>query len=367
MAACWKEQICVACGGTFRCRLAATDSTGLLPCPACGTCQPDTIGSVQATGHGCLVVILFVLLAVLVTGIILQSFDVFWVLPHFLVPWIAMGLCLLAALGHIALARRNFNRDLEANRREAEEAIKKNTLVLVQSGQRPQPAPDPIRQRMGVGRSIAFALLLVGTAAAGSAEIVRLGARWPLNSACDPVVIGPGDTAFVYLPDKVTSIKRLWNGRASVSLINAQELGQAQFLQAEGKKDSWSRLIWGKDTKPHDTWLWAQVTVPEDAALAGKQLNLRITLDVKYPASQGALSFQDQYQTFGHTAVVNLASSHAGLYYLVLWWGGGAAGGMLVLLSGLLLRWLAKRRLSEAPPAKIIPIDGDAVPIQIDP
>jgi hypothetical protein len=220
---------------------------------------------------------------------------------------------------------------------------------------------------MGVGRSIAFGLLLVGTAAAGSAEIVRLLAGWPLNSACDPVVIGPGDTAFVYLPDKVTSIKRLWNGRASVALINAQELGQAQILQAEGKKDTWSRLIWGKDTKPHDTWLWTRVTVPEADALAGKQLELRITLEVKYPASQGALSFQDQYQTFEHTALVSLASPRAGLHYLLLWWGGGAAGGILVLLSGLLLRWLAKRRVSGAAPAKIIPIAEDEVPIQLDP
>src|SRR5262249_20927226 len=161
-------------------------------------------------------------------------------------------------------------------------------LVLVQSGQRPQPAAAATRQRIGVGQSIAFALLLLGTAAAGSAEVIRLVAGWPLNSTCEPVVLGPGDTAFIYLPDKITSIKRVGNGQAGVWLVDTDAPGQGRFLQAEGKKDTWRGVIWGKDSKPHDTWLWAKVTMPDEAALSGKQLELRISLVVKYPVSQGA-------------------------------------------------------------------------------
>ena len=79
--ACWKEHTCVGCGATFRylfkqqgvgtgpteqaagaaARAAAARSlqkgTGMEPCPACGTYQPDMVAETEAGFHGLLLVV----------------------------------------------------------------------------------------------------------------------------------------------------------------------------------------------------------------------------------------------------------------------------------------------------------------------
>ena len=185
--------------------------------------------------------------------------------------------------------------------------------------------PETLPLQLGAGHRIAFGLLFVGIAAVASAEAARLVAGWPWNSNADPVFAGPGDQVAIYLPDEITSIKGYWNGKATVELLNAQELGLAKArLPAISKEEKWGSFLLGRGSKRQKSQLWAGVTVPPNPELAGKTMRMHITLDVKYPTSKGLMSFADEGQTFQHTAELRLAPPHAGLKYRWLWWGGGA-------------------------------------------
>lgn len=381
---CWKEHVCVGCGSTFRYRLkreksgqAPTMSAAeavarkaavtslkndveMQPCPTCGIIQPDMVGDTYATGHGCLLVILAILLGILGVFVILREEIVLF--PLYLGTWIAVGICALGALGHIWMAKRNFNRDLEANRQEAREAIQKNDLRLEKPGHLEQPLLATIPRRFGMGERIVFFLLFLGIGSFASAEIARLVSDWPLNHDCEPVVVGPGDDLTIYLSDEVSSLKGLWNGQAAVEVLNARELGlKSNRLPASSKNDNWGNYIWGKRVETKNSRLWTRIVIPKEEDLAGRKMNLNIILDVKYPAAEGS-GFLNEEQTFEHAAELHLSSPHAGLVYRFLWWGGGVMGGLLVLLSGYWLKRQGNGMKREALPSRMIPIDDDEAP-----
>jgi hypothetical protein len=374
----WKEHTCAGCGGTFRYRIersrfaqgdtpweaeakaraeasaAIQNEVDMQPCPACGMYQPDMLGDSQATLHGCLLVLVVLVLGVLAV-VVLAAF-----VPQYVAAWVAFGICALIAFGHFRLAVNNPNADLEANRKKAEEAVGANTLTLVEPG-RKGPPPVSYPQRLGFWQWSALMLLGLGVIALASSEALRLVAGWPLNRGCVPMVAGPGDDVDIYFPDQISSIKGYWRGQPSVSVTNAQELGLADAnLPATSEDDHWGSVMMGKHVSPKNAQLWARLSLPESENLAGETLQLKVALDVAYPAKTGMFGFQDVRQGFAHATELRLASALAGFMYQVVWWGGLLIGAGLIVLAEIFLYRSAKGRKRSALASRVVPITDDA-------
>jgi hypothetical protein len=280
--------------------------------------------------------------------------------PQHVAAWVAFGICALIALGHFRLAVNNPNADLEANRKKAEEAVGANTLKLVDPGSK-GPPPLSYPQRLGFLQWSALVLLGLGLMALASSEAVRLAAGWPLNRDCVPMVAGPGDEVDIYFPDQISSIKGYWKGQPTVSVTNAQELGLAEAtLPATSEDDHWGSVMMGKHVSPKNAQLWARVSLPESENLAGETLQMKIALDVAYPAKTGMFGFQEVRQGFAHATELRLASALAGFMYQVVWWGSLLIGAGLIVLAELFLYRSAKGRKRSALASRVVPITDDA-------
>jgi hypothetical protein len=374
---CWKQHVCLGCGSNFRYRMrrkrttqgpteriaeenarkaiaaALKDDVDLQPCPTCGLVQPDMVGDAQATGHGLVLIILVILMGmVLIVALIASTGTA-------AVPWIGVGLCFLGVLAHYWIARRNPNKDLEANRTKAEAEIQKGTLKLEKAGHGGPTLDDSPARPKGGSRAPAFLLMLLGIALLPSAEVMRLASGWPRNHNCEPMVIGPGDQPTLYLPSKVKSIKGLWNAQPAVTVVNAEEVGLADArLDSSSRNRTWGGVIFGKSVRAEDSQLWTKVELPSDETLAGKTIQLRINMDVKFPAERGH-GFEDEEKSFEDSFELHLASPRAGRTYRLLWWGGGLGGGILVLLGSIWLMVLASKAKKAALPSKAIPLEEE--------
>jgi hypothetical protein len=380
----WKEHTCAGCGGTFRYRIersrfaqgdtdweaeakaraeasaAIHNEVDMQPCPACGMYQPDMVGDSQATLHGLLLV-----LVVLALGVLAVLVLAAWT-PQHVAAWVTFGICALIAFGHFRLAVKNPNADLEANRKKAEGAVGANKLTLVEPGSK-GPPPSSYPQRLGFLQWSALVLLGLGVMALASSEALRLAAGWPLNRGCVPMVAGPGDDVDIYFPDEIKSIKGYWNGKPTVTVTNAKELGLASAaLPATSKDSHWGKVMMGRGMRPRNEQLWATASLPESEGLEGKTLQLQIALDVAYPAKTGLFGYEDVRQGFSHSTEVGLAWALAGLMYQVAWWGGLLIGAGLIVLAELVLYRSAKRRKRSALASRVVPITDDA-PAQASP
>jgi hypothetical protein len=151
---CWKEHTCVCCGSVFRYRLKKRS---------------------QAVGlHGCLLVLFLLLLVLFAAGIAVtgrpSASDI---------PAVVLGLCGLPVLMHVTLAWHNPHKNLEANRQQAQEEIKAQTLKLVRAGQLGQQSPQALPHRLNLGEKLAILLLFVGLGAMAAPEVVPLASGWP--------------------------------------------------------------------------------------------------------------------------------------------------------------------------------------------
>ena len=345
---CWKEHVCVGCGTTYRylfkqkvtgtasssqvaaeilaekrLKAALDNEVELHPCPACGMYQPDMIGDSHATGHGCLlVVVAIVLVILLVVGIFVADGFILSPVAYSVITWVAVGLCTISAAVHILIARINHNRDFEANRKKAQEEIDRQKLRLERAGHPELSLSESPSHGAGIGHWLAFIVMFAGIGAIMSAEITRLTSGWPLNRNCDPMVVGPGDNPRIYLPNQLKCVGEHWKGTPTVTIANGSELGLSSGpVEATSRKDTWGTFVKGKS---HDMQLWVQVPIPDRTELAGKTLQLDIKLAVDYAASTGPFGFENAKTTCEYKTEVLLASPHAGprLSSVVVGWSG---------------------------------------------
>jgi hypothetical protein len=368
----WKEHTCVGCGGAFRylfkrkksgtggtpaaaqanARKAVVNALAhevdLQPCPGCGLYQPDMIGAARARRHWWL----FALTCVaLLTLLILALAEV---LAYSTTAWAAAGLAAAVLLAHLVLDAQNPNRDLEANHRLAQTRVESGDLWVPRHS---NPNPTDVEAFAGSGWSpahtVAYALLGLAVLAFLFPEALRVVRGWPQNKAWFPVVAGPGDKVYAYFPNKITSVGGHWQGNAVAQVLNAAELGLPPALGATSKNDNWGNSISvDSKSKTSNSTVWVQVQLPADAALAGKTLQLRLALAVRYPKLQGAKQFEPVEESFTHTAELRLSTPKAGARYKSWWWGGLITGAALLVVSSVLVA-----RLSSAMRQKALPTD----------
>ena len=373
----WKEHTCVGCGGAFRylfkrkksgsggtpaaaqanARKAVVNALAhevdLQPCPGCGLYQPDMIGNARARRHW------WAFAATLVALLTLLILALAEVLAYSTAAWVAAGVAAAVLLAHWLIDASNPNRDLEANHRLAQARVEAGDLWVPRTG---TPSPGDVEAFAGSGWSpahtVAYALLGLGLLAFLFPEGLRLVRGWPQNRAWFPVVAGPGDEAYTYFPDKITSVKGFWSGQPTVQVDNWQDLGLASpALRATSKSDNWGGTIriGSKESKTSTNTVWVKVQLPQGAGLEGKTLRLKMGLDVRYPELQkqgGKDSYQDVSRGLTHTAGIRLSSAKAGERYRSWWWGGMITGAALLVVASVLVA-----RLSSALRQKALPTD----------
>jgi hypothetical protein len=375
---CWKEHTCQGCGGQFSyllvrkvkgtaasqdkaagaARAAAVTAiqrdVDMRPCPKCGLFQPDMIGARRARQHW---IWLWVGLAALVALLILYLTDL---VPMNVLAWCAAGGFGLLTLFQALVVLSNPNRNLEANRQQAQQS---GDSGAVQQGGPPGPEPEPTEiqapsRPAGLWMLILFPMVIAILAALP--ELMRTGSGWPLNPGWYPPVAGPGDSTYLYLPHRISSIRGYWNGTATVV---AEEVGQVAGrdkinIPAETNQSSWGQSISAKSSeKSSNSTLWARLKVPAAPDLAGKHLKCAIALAVSYPMAKGN-QFDNVNQPFNHVQDLNLATSGAGRVYKGAWWGGFLiAGGLFVVLSAVLIG-MASALKKRALPTNVYPYQG---------
>lgn len=360
---CFKDHACAACGNTYqylmtrkvvgnsgrsaehasqKCRQAVDrtmrDEVDEQPCPTCGLVQPDMVGQRRRRSHK-LTLILMTILALAV--LILRGA---YVLNNISATWILTAVTALAAMGYAATEGTNPNKDLAANRERAAAAVAAGTVRTI-GEQRPaarQPGGGDLAGRAGSWwLFVLFAALAPLVAAVP--EVVRHAQAWPANDAFYPPVVGPGDTARVYMPEKISSVKGYYRGSSSANF----EVPSAEPapLTTTMNQNNWGKTINVKSSeKSSSSRPWVEVTVPQTDALAGQKGDCAVHLTVEYPAiSAGGSSFEVESQEFDHHFPLVLAPAGAGTKYGSIWWSAGAASVGVLFVAGLLLRWAAKR------------------------
>lgn len=376
-----KAHLCGGCGGTFSywirrtsvpegssdseyeiARKEAEDEivkgVDAHPCPYCGVVQPEMLAARQ-TNH---------FLAALLVGCAGIALGMFFAGGRLVTmqqgAWIAVGSALAA--WWLALRAGSFrpNDDLEANLALARKELLNGKILRGEEG-RPdaEPPPHVLRPRpheypYGVG------LYLASAAAASAVSFAPLVMGWTQNDASIPAVAGPGEPVAIPFPNSTPWGARAVKSEATARIANAAALGLAAkdavlFAEVYGtlertKKDvgRWELLDWART-------FGVELDLPRDPALAGKTLELDLTVSAVVKLSDGT----EAAAVHRYAPTLTLSGPDAGRKYQKAFYGGlGASLALCGLGGGLLLAaawglkksraarsWLADRE--DPPPA----------------
>lgn len=370
---CWKEHTCVNCNSVYRYQFvrkvsaqgaseeaasanlnqavqkSLANDVDPHPCPECGLYQPDMIAQRRTTGHWILFWVGLVGLAVL---LVLGLTEL---VSYAMIAWLAAGLLGCVLIGHLGIDMRDDNGNPDANRSNSLTAMENGALQLCTKGSPDTTRNEYVTPRFTLPLQLIYGLLAVCVLAAASPELARLASGWSLNEGWFPQVAGPGDEPYIWFPQKISSIKGYWVGQSRAEVTNAAEVGlQQSGLPSCTNHTSWGDNIRAKSSeKSSSSTLWVGVQIPKDPNLAGKTLNLRLHLTVKYPKLMGNNHFDEVQEEFSHSALLELSSANAGSQYRNLWWFGVGGGGAVTLLMGLSLIACAGRLRKDALPTNV--------------
>jgi len=354
----WKEHSCISCGTKYRYLFKRTKQgqggtpdaasanahnavikaleheVDMHPCPGCGTYQPDMIASHRSTQHWWtfwLSVPVFIVLFILVLA------DV---LSYSLGSWILAITAVVTMLIHLTFDAFNPNGNLDANHRLAKDREESGDLWVPN-----QPKGEggvEAGSGVNVGHYVGYALLGIGVLAFVVPPLLLLAMGAASNPSWNPEVFGPGDEAYVYFDKRITSVKGYWSGSPTVSILNWDTLGipgPAPVLTGRSKQDSWAGTITissrgGTTSSP---LLYSYVTFPADERLAGKKLQLRINMNVRYPKLMSSNMYQDTPDTAQYDGSVTLSGVKAGTTYKSVWWLASGVGLLLTVIGGIVL------------------------------
>jgi hypothetical protein len=371
---CWKEHICVNCGGSFAyllvrkvtgpaednptqatnearaCAVTAIKTeVDSQPCPTCGLYQPDMIGAQRARWHkwifsGTLCYLALLLIMHGCRGLTAET-----------VIWLAAVGCAVTIVAHVLVDWDNANSDLQANMRRARCMLETGRMQAGHPGNADLSRPELRAATWSSDHRRAYVLIIAALGLLTVSELVRSERSWPINADWHPPVAGPGDETYIYLPDSINSVNGYWSGTAAVSASIVGNPNEGSFpVKALTSTTTWGKSISVKGRNSSSSRLWVSVRLPERPDLVGKRLLLTINLDVTYPADIGMI-FSNERRSFNRTAELQLSSANAGRQYNSLWWLGIVGGGGLLLTMSLRLIQEANALKRQAHPTKVYP------------
>jgi hypothetical protein len=321
------------------------------PCPTCGLLQPDMVGQRRAKRHKAL---FWLALVVFATIVILR---ISYAIRTDTAIWAAVAACAVVALLHLIVDLPDPNRNVDGNKMLAEQRVSAGA-VRHTAGQFTPGSTELSRIPRTMGHRLVLLLLLLAVALAAEPEAIRLARGWPLNTECYPPVVGPGDRARIYMTEKIDSVKGYWRGRPRV-VVHEQGAGRKLQATAETNQKDWGSSISVKSSEKHNkSTPWVNVSMPDEASLAGKPVTCDIDLNISYPEMQGSSSFHELRSRMQRSVNLQLAPRGAGASYDEWWWTGTVLAMGIALVCGACL-WRAARGLQKrANATRTFALDG---------
>jgi hypothetical protein len=326
----------------------------MTPCPGCGSYQPEMI---RLSRVGFLSILLVVALVVLVLGLVLSLVGT---MVDQLLITVFGGLAVAIALAIWLFGLGNLNGNLEANRARSQHEVETGKLQMTPSTGPPSQPPAFQGQ---LRHPLTALLLLVGALLPFAAEAYRGLNHWPVNPAWSPQVVGPGDYCWTRFPDRgLQSVKGDWRALSvSAKMVNAREAGAgSEALKADSSERAWGNTISVKSGEKSRTFSpWCGIYVPNDSALAGNTLQVKMDLNIEYPDLRGNNSFENRTRPMSHTEGLVLSSPGAGAAYRRLWSLGTVLGlGLIVVVLGYSIQRL-ERLKALASPTAVLPTSSE--------
>ena len=349
--ACWKRYTCCYCGCQFRRRVHATmKGTGATleraeanatdnvvrflqqhieqwPRPHCGQFQPEMIGSLRLTWH---------LLILLASGAWVGALllDYYGLAPRWLAATLLLALAALLIVAHWWIGKRYPNNYAAANKRRTDFQIKTLELSVDRGPNRKDgdwQFPDSIRLGKWFWRLLiasVLSLLLIG-----ACDAMRLTQDWPVNENWRPEVVGPGDSAWVFLPRTIQSLNGHWTGDANAVLEVVDAPGVFVPIRATTRNDQWGDRIQVSSGASNSTrHLWVRIHVPDDEKLAGKKVRVQMTANVVFPFLEwNQHHFGLRQDVAQHQEEIQLGPTRAGLWFSIAWHAGTVIPFVLLL------------------------------------
>ncbi|HEX5273567.1 MAG TPA: hypothetical protein VFW33_23890 [Gemmataceae bacterium] len=336
-------------------------------CPTCGLVRPERPVRWQFRGHAG--VLLLALVVACGVGALVVSHSP-WITPAAIAASVAAGI--VASL-HVWIALINPNRGRRARRERAQADVAAGAIEVLRRGSA-QDSRDP--GRASAGHWLAFLALALAPLPFLAPVYVDATRDLPDNPGLAPYVIGPGDVVRVPIPDSgLHGVGGRWRASATAQLLNAEEVGGPAALGASSRDEDWgNRILVHKDAgqKANEDLnvpirdLYADVSVPDVAALGGKSLRVKVTMNVSYPVDRGHQfslehywheAFANQSSTVSKEVVLHLASGNDHRDYRAAWEYGAALGGLFYFAGGLGLLLLTSGRRPGGYPPELVPAD----------
>lgn len=341
----WDKEACAECGAVYRVDRELAEKTSPVvklfrmsrvpACPECGCVPLSNVAGLKRSVHA----LGFVMgwLAAPFGGLL--GFNTSLTTITYSATGLTLGgLAAVLWLLHLiaALADPNSHRDRNIIR----SAQMENAGLLERVS-----GPDD-EKALGDRRSTsrwAYPLLTIGAVGVFlcfAPALLKAVRGWPENAGTKPDVAGPGDTVRVWFPKPIHAVNEIWNGTAEAEVLVEGE-SAPRPVTATASQQTWGNSIGGKTVHNTSTWLWADVTLPDDPALAGKRVEVRTRLTYQYPYQRGT-SFQNDTGKAATARTFALADrGAAGQYFVSLIL--SLVGGVLFFACGVGLSVAAHR------------------------
>ncbi len=334
---CWKQHECVSCGSLYR-YLFERKITGqggneisaeknaekqanktiekevdFRPCPACGCLQPDMVAQQKRQRHSSvawlfLLVAGIVLLLAALTGVTFMTYST-----------AAIIVFILAAVGlvvHVLAGLSEPNKNPDDNLTKAETMLDQGTMELVTKTD--EDLADGAPKSVVPMALPLLALLALCTLALIAPFLGKIVFGWSSVAGTKPEVVGPGDTLTVYFPDRIDAVKSCWNGTGN-AIITVDGEAKAFPMTVKSKTETWSNDMYVKKSQEHTSpSVWAEVQLPKDQDLVGKNITVQSNLTVTYPSMSAGNRFDNRTQQMSTTTKVKLNGNNAGGIYSTL-------------------------------------------------
>jgi hypothetical protein len=270
------------------------------------------------------------------------------------------GVCAIPLLAaHFLIDANNPNRNRDRNRKQARRLAKDGDIWVPEDRQPKELSDQPIGTGVFSTHYLCYAMLAGAVLAFFLPVGLKVVTGMKSNADWYPEVAGPGDSPYVYFKDSLSSVKKLWNAQARVTVINPADIGGPIAINATTNSDNWGNTISVKSSEKNSYFRpWARLQIPADPRLAGKTLQLQIDMNVTFPKVMGANQWQQQTQAISHRTSLTLSSSGAGMLLKMSFWVGFLGGTVLLFLAGGLLPVFSNKFRAQALETSIFVPEG---------
>jgi hypothetical protein len=305
------------------------------PCPDCGRVHPGAILAAKRLWHPLIALLWGGFGSLVVLYATSPDFPAFTYATASLVLGVTASVVLLL---HTKIALTDPNRNLERNLRRARQLDGWGLLEGVTDPDEDLAlGPTPAVSRWSLPL---LAVGAIGVLLSFSPFALKAASGWPEVGGTKPELVGPGDTVRVWFPQPIEAVDNRWNGtpRADVRVEGA---AGATVVPATAPATTWDGELRRASAFNRRTRLWADVQLPDDPALAGKTVEVRVDMTVRYPVESGRY-YEDVAVEVSTSQVFTLAGPGAADTYTGSLWLAGL-GGFLVTACGVGLCLVAHR------------------------